>query len=183
MMSEGKTTLSCHLATSLARAGHRTLLVDTDIRRPTVHRVFELPCEPGICEVLRGEVPLADAIVPTPQDGLFLLPAGRLTQEALRELAQDALNPIMAQLREDYDFIIVDSSPILPVTDSLLVSQYVDGVIFSIRRDVSQYPKVATACQRLAMIGIPLWGAVVIGLDQTSYGYRYAYQYGATAST
>jgi capsular exopolysaccharide synthesis family protein len=182
MMSEGKTTLSCHLATSLARAGHRTLLVDTDIRRPTVHRVFDMPCEPGMCEILRGEVPLADAIVPTPQDGLFLLPAGRLTQEALRELAQDALNPIMAQLREDYDFVIVDSSPILPVTDSLLVSQYVDGVIFSIRRDVSQYPKVATACQRLAMIGIPLWGAVVIGLDQTSYGYRYAYQYGATHS-
>jgi capsular exopolysaccharide synthesis family protein len=183
MMSEGKTTLSCHLATSLARAGHRTLLVDTDIRRPTVHRVFDMPCEPGMCEVLRGEVPLADAIVPTPQDGLFMLPAGRLTQEALRELAQDALNPIMTRLREDYDFVIVDSSPILPVTDSLLVSQYVDGVIFSIRRDVSQYPKVATACQRLAMIGIPLWGAVVIGLDQTSYGYRYAYQYGATQNT
>ncbi len=182
MMSEGKTTLSCHLATSLARAGHRTLLVDTDIRRPTVHRVFDMPFEPGMCEILRGEIPLADTIVPTPQDGLFVLPAGRLTQEALRELAQDALNPIMAQLREDYDFVIVDSSPILPVTDSLLVSQYVDGVIFSIRRDVSQYPKVATACQRLAMIGIPLWGAVVIGLDQTSYGYRYAYQYGATHS-
>ncbi len=182
MMSEGKTTLSCHLATSLARAGYRTLLMDTDIRRPSVHRVFDLPNEPGVCELLRQEAQLSDAVVPTPQDGLFVISAGRITQDALRQLAQDALNPIMAKLREDYDFVIVDSSPILPVTDSLLVSQYVDGVIFSIRRDVSQYPKVATACQRLAMIGIPLWGAVVIGLDQTPYGYRYAYTYGATQS-
>lgn len=182
MMSEGKTTLSCHLATSLARAGHRTLLIDTDIRRPTVHRVFDVPCEPGMCELLRKEVQLEDVVVPTMQEGLFVLPGGRLSPEALRELAQDALNPIMARLREEYDFIIVDSSPILPVTDSLLVSQYVDGVIFSIRRDVSQYPKVATACQRLAMIGIPLWGAVVIGLDQVSYGYRYAYAYGAKSA-
>ncbi len=179
MMSEGKTTLSCHLATSLARAGYRTLLIDSDIRRPTVHRVFDIPCEPGVCELLRKEVELVDVISPTPQDGLFVLPAGSVTQEALRELAQDALNPLMARLREEYDFIIVDSSPILPVTDSLLISQYVDGVIFSIRRDVSQYPKVATACQRLAMIGVPLWGAVVIGLDQMSYGYQYAYAYGA----
>lgn len=182
MMSEGKTTLSCHLATSLARAGHRTLLIDTDIRRPTVHRVFDVPCEPGLCELLRKEVQIEESIVPTLQEGLFVLPGGRLSPEALRELAQDSLNPIMARLREEYDFIIVDSSPILPVTDSLLVSQYVDGVIFSIRSDVSQYPKVATACQRLAMIGIPLWGAVVIGLDQVSYGYRYAYAYGASRS-
>ncbi len=182
MMSEGKTTLSCHLATSLARAGYRTLLMDTDIRRPSVHRVFDLPSEPGVCELLRQEVQLSDAIAPTPQDGLFVISAGRITHDALRQLAQDALNPIVSKLREDYDFVIVDSSPILPVTDSLLVSQYVDGVIFSIRRDVSQYPKVATACQRLAMIGIPLWGAVVIGLDQTPYGYRYAYTYGATQS-
>lgn len=182
MMSEGKTTLSCHLATSLARAGYRTLLIDTDIRRPTVHRVFDVPCEPGMCEILRKEVQLEQAVVPTMQEGLFVVPAGRLSPEALRELAQDALNPIMAKLREEYDFLIIDSSPILPVTDSLLVSQYVDGAIFSIRRDVSQYPKVATACQRLAMIGIPLWGAVVIGLDQVSYGYRYAYAYGTTRS-
>jgi capsular exopolysaccharide synthesis family protein len=182
MMSEGKTTLSCHLATSLARAGHRTLLVDSDIRRPTVHRVFDAPCEPGLCELLRKESQLEQVVFPTMQEGLFVLPAGRLSPEALRELAQDALNPIMARLREEYDFVIIDSSPILPVTDSLLVSQYVDGAIFSIRRDVSQYPKVATACQRLAMIGIPLWGAVVIGLDQVSYGYRYAYAYGYGAT-
>jgi Mrp family chromosome partitioning ATPase len=105
-----------------------------------------------------------------------------LSADTLRELAQDTLGPILAQLRDQFDFIIVDSSPILPVTDSLLISQWVDGVIFSIRRDISQYPKVSAACQRLAMMGIPLWGAVVIGLDQMSYGYRYAYPYASSSA-
>jgi capsular exopolysaccharide synthesis family protein len=175
LSSEGKTTLSCHLATSLARAGHRTLLIDTDIRRPSVHRVFDVPNTPGLCELLTGQGDLTEAVAPTSQDGLFVISAGQLSPETLRALAQDGLRQMMATLREQFDFVILDSSPILPVTDSLLISQYADGCIFSIRRDVSQYPKVATACQRLSMMGIPMWGAVVIGLDQLSYGYRYAY--------
>lgn len=179
--SEGKTTLACHLATSLARSGHKTLLVDADMRRPTVHRVFELPNEPGLCELLRRESELADVVIPTAQDGLYLVPAGQLSHEALRELAQDGLGKLVQQMREEYDFVIFDSSPILPVTDSLMLSKHIDGSIVSIRRDVSQYPKVASACQRLAAMGVPIWGAVVIGLGHPAYGYRYAYTYGTPA--
>ena len=179
--SEGKTTLACHLATSLARSGHKTLLVDADMRRPTVHRVFELPNEPGLCELLRSESELPDVVIPTAQDGLYLVPAGQLTHEALRELAQDGLGKIVKRMRDEYDFVIFDSSPILPVTDSLMLSKHIDGSIVSIRRDVSQYPKVASACQRLAAMGVPIWGAVVIGLGHPAYGYRYAYTYGTNA--
>lgn len=179
--SEGKTTLACHLATSLARSGHKTLLVDADMRRPTVHRVFELPNEPGLCELLRRESELQDVVIPTAQDGLYLVPAGQLTHEALRELAQDGLGQIIKKMRDEYDFVIFDSSPILPVTDSLMLSKHIDGSIVSIRRDVSQYPKVASACQRLAAMGVPIWGAVVIGLGHPAYGYRYAYTYGTPA--
>lgn len=183
LTSEGKTTLACHLATSLARAGYRTLLVDADMRRPTIHRIFDVPDTVGLCELLVRQASVDEAVHATSQEGLFVIPAGEVAPDALRELAQDGLASIFEELRKRFDFVIVDSSPVLPVTDALLVSQYADGVIFSIRRDVSQYPKVATACQRLSMMGAPLWGAVVIGLDQVPYGYRYSYAYGVYGKT
>ena len=82
-----------------------------------------------------------------------------------------------------FDFLIIDSAPILPVNDSLLIAQNVDSVLFAIRRDISCYGKVQSAYQRLSMLGVPVVGAVVTGLDETSYGYyryasRYSYGYG-----
>ncbi|MCH7990267.1 MAG: CpsD/CapB family tyrosine-protein kinase [Planctomycetes bacterium] len=174
---EGKTTLACHLATSLARSGRKTLLVDADMRRSSLHKVFDVEDVPGFCELLRGDVELEDALRPVSPEGLQLLTAGKINQLALRALSSDAPVELFKRFKEEFDFIIVDSAPLLPVTDSLLVGQHVDAALFAIRRDVSRYGKVATACERLAMLGIPLMGAVVIGLDETSYGYRYPYRY------
>src|SRR5207237_10799694 len=84
---EGKTSLSCHLACSLARAGRKTLLLDCDLRNPAAHRLFELPGEPGLCEVLRGAVPLADVIHVTPAATLCMIPAGTVDALALLALA------------------------------------------------------------------------------------------------
>ena len=178
MGGEGKTTLSCHLATSLARAGRRVVLIDCDMRRPSVHRVFDMPLSPGLCEVLRGELPLDNVIYPAAQENLSVVPAGRINQDVLQILAQDGVGAVIEQLKQEFDFVLVDSSPVLPVADSLLIAQHVDGVIFSIRRDVSRVAKVAAACHRMAMLGVPVLGAVVIGLDEGSYGYRYPDRYG-----
>jgi len=177
MGSEGKTTLSCHLATSLARGARRTLLIDADMRRPSVHNVFGVSQEPGLSELLRGDAQLDETIQSVDQDGLSVLPAGKINQETLRALAQDGTESIFDKLKEQFDFIIVDSAPVLPVTDSLLIAQKVDSVLFSIRRDVSRQGKVSAACQRLLMLGVPVVGAVVIGLDETSYGYSGRYRY------
>ena len=180
MGGEGKTTLSCHLATSLARGARRTLLIDADMRRPSVHNVFGISQTPGFCELLRGEAQLDEIIQSVDQDGLSVIPAGKVNQETLRALAQEGTESIFEELKEQFDFIIVDSAPVLPVTDSLLIAQKVDSVLFSIRRDVSRQGKVSAACQRLLMLGVPVVGAVVIGLDETSYGYsgRYRYRHG-----
>jgi capsular exopolysaccharide synthesis family protein len=167
---EGKTSLSSHLAVSLARAGRKTLLVDCDLRKPAAHRLFELPLAPGFSEVLRGEIDVEDAIQPTPAAGLSLMAAGQVDTEALQQLAQDGVKRLFAHLRADYDFIIVDSSPVLPVADSLLVAQHVDGVIFSILRDVSRMPKVYAAYQRLATLDVTMLGAVVNGATEEPYG-------------
>jgi capsular exopolysaccharide synthesis family protein len=180
---EGKTSLASHLAVSLSRAGRKTLLVDCDLRNPAAHRLFELPLEPGFSEVLRGEIEIEDAVKVTRAAGLSLLSAGICDSEALQLLAQDGPKGIFAQLRADYDFIVVDSSPVLPVADSLLIAQHVDGVIFSILRDVSRMPKVYAAYQKLATLDAPMLGAVVNGTQEELYGYGPRYLSAATSAS
>jgi capsular exopolysaccharide synthesis family protein len=172
---EGKTSLSSHLAASLARSGRKTLLLDADLRNPAIHRLFGLDRSPGLCELLRGEVELADAIQATPAPGLSLITAGRCDEMALQGLAQDNLRKICEPLRQEFDFIVVDSAPVLPVADSLLIGQMVDGVIFSVLHDVSRLPKVYAAHQRLEMLGIHILGAVVSGAKVDDYGSDYEY--------
>ncbi len=172
---EGKTSLASHLAASLSRAGRKTLLIDADLRNPGLHRPFDLPAEPGFAEILRGEAEPEEAIRPTAMNRLWLLPAGRCDGEAIQALAQDRVRSILDALKERYDFIVVDSSPVLPVADALSLGQHTDGVLFSVLRDVSRIPSVYAAHQRLAALGIRILGTVVIGggSDHASRGYDY----------
>lgn len=170
---EGKTSLASHLASSLARAGHRTLLVDADLRSPAVHALFDLPLGPGLCELLRGEASLDMALRPTPAPGLTLLSAGQWDAGAMQALAQGAAQDVFARLKEQYDYVIVDTSPILAVADALQIGRHVDGVLLSILRDVSRLPAVYAAYQRLTMLGIRTLGAVVSGTREEQYGAWY----------
>jgi succinoglycan biosynthesis transport protein ExoP len=128
-----------------------------------------------LSELLRGEIEVAEAIHSTPAPTLSVLPAGLCDAEALQSMAQGNLQPIFAQLREQFDFVIVDSCPVLPVADSLLLGQQSDAVVLSLLRDVSRMPKVYAAYQRLAMLGIRMLGAVVSGTREASYGSDYRY--------
>lgn len=168
---EGKTSLSCHLATSIARSGRKTLLIDCDLRSPAAHQLFNLPGTPGFSEVLRGETPIQEALQATVAENLWLLPAGACDSETLKLLAQGAaIEPLLSQLREQFDLIVLDSSPVLPVVDALEIGQHVDIVIFSLLRDVSRIPNVYAAYQKLSALGIRMLGAVMNGVTKDSYG-------------
>jgi capsular exopolysaccharide synthesis family protein len=169
---EGKTSLASHLATSLARAGQKTLLCDCDMRRPMVHRIYDQPRTAGFCELARGEIEADDAIRPTALPNLSVIPAGQYDDRALSVLAQARARELFDQLRERFDFIILDSAPVLPVADTLLLTQHVDAALFSILRDVSQLPKIQAAHERIAALGVPILGAVLAGTHSDSY-YRY----------
>ncbi|HTU16658.1 MAG TPA: polysaccharide biosynthesis tyrosine autokinase [Gemmataceae bacterium] len=162
---EGKTTVASHLASSLARAGRKTLLIDGDLRRPSAHQLFELPMQPGFSEVLLSEVELTDAVQPTTLDGLSFMAAGQWDREVLHALARDGVEGIFEKLQQEFDFIVIDSHPVLPATDSLLIGQRVDAAILSVLREVSQMPRVYAASQRLTTLGIRVLGAVVNGAD------------------
>jgi len=175
---EGKTSLASQLAASLARAWRKTLLVDGDLRNPAAHKLFDLPLEPGLSEVLRGEVSPDDAVKPTLLSRLWLLPAGHWDAHAIQALAQDGVHANFDQMKEQYDFIILDSCPVLPVADALLLAQHADAVIFSVLRDVSRLPALHAAQQRLSGLGVRVLGAVIIGADSDpgSLVYRYTAQ-------
>ncbi len=172
---EGKTSLACHLATSLARARQRTLLIDCDLRCPAAHVLFDHPLGPGLSEVLRGEVDVADVIQPTVAAGLSLIAAGRCDASAVESLAQGRLQESFDRIRDQFDYIIVDSAPVLAVADSLHICQHVDAAIFSVLRDVSRLPKIYEAYERLGRLGVRMLGAVVAGTRVDDYYDSYSY--------
>lgn len=174
--AEGKTTLATQLTMSLARNGRSTVLVDFDLRRPSFHEVFGLSLRPGVCEVLRGEAELSDLVHPTESENLSVVTAGRWDRHALAALANAAAGAMFEKLRGQYDFVVVDASPVLPVADTRFLSQHVDTVILSVFRDVSEGPKVQAASEILEAFGVRSLEAVVTGpgesIEEKDLGYE-----------
>jgi len=173
---EGKTSITSQLASSMATAGMRTLIIDCDLRNPSIHKLFDINLNNGVSEILTQDVDASDAIQPTAVPNLWIIPAGQCSNRVISALAQGhPLETLFNRLRGQFDFIIVDCCPVLPVADALLISQHVDGVLFSIMQDVSQLPKVQLASEKLTQLNIPLLGAVVNGIKQDIYSYGYNY--------
>ncbi|MFT3881026.1 MAG: polysaccharide biosynthesis tyrosine autokinase [Gemmatales bacterium] len=178
LSGEGKTTLACSLANSMARSGKRTLLMECDLRRPTAHILMKTNGYPGICEVLRKETKLSEVVQKCGQNHLWFLPAGQLNEGALAMLSMDGMRRLFTVLRKKFEMIIVDTAPVLPVADTLLIAKHVDGAILSVLKDVSRTPKVVAAQDRLNSLGVRIMGAVVSCNEQHSY--RSAYHYYGT---
>jgi capsular exopolysaccharide synthesis family protein len=176
---EGKTSLSCHLAASVARAGQKVLLIDGDLRNPTVHRVFDIPNEAGLAELLRGEVQVEDVTRRTSVKGLSIIPGGAWDDPTAQALAQGSFGGLLEQLREQYEFILIDTSPVMPVSDALLIGHHVDGALLSVLRHVSRVPWVYAASVRVEAVAVRVLGVVLNGASGELYhpsGYRYRKQ-------
>ena len=178
---EGKTTLATQLALSLARTGRRTVLVDFDLRRPSFDEVFGVPLSPGVSEALRQQSTVAELVHPTATDNLAVVTAGRWDRQALASLSNGSAAAMFQQLREEFAFVVVDTSPILPVADARFVSQLVDAVVLSVFRDISEAPKIQAACEILAAFGVHSVEAVVTGSNDYSYGKHLGYEATVTA--
>jgi capsular exopolysaccharide synthesis family protein len=166
---EGKTTLAANLATSLAGAGRRTVLVDFDLRRPALHRLFQLNLQPGIGEVLRGRTELEASLQLTQIPNLEFLAAGRWSATGLAGLASADLESLIHRLRNGFEFVVVDGSPVIPVIDTRLIARHVDAVMISVLRDTSRIPQVRAACELLQKFSVPILGVVITGSRSDAY--------------
>ena len=174
---EGKTTLAAQLAARCGNAGMSTLLIDADLRRGALSSLLDVPPDgPGLSDVLKGQSPIGDAVVPV-QGGTFsLLCAGTPIRE-IGTLFQDRqCGMFITQLRQLYDLIIIDSPPVLPVPDALILGRWADGAILVARYDISRFPQLERARRQLDSAGVAVLGTVINGLRYSdSYYGRYTY--------
>ncbi|QJW99688.1 tyrosine-protein kinase domain-containing protein [Frigoriglobus tundricola] len=173
---EGKTTLATALAASLARARCRTLIVDCDLRAPSLHRLFGVAQTPGVCEVLSRTARVEAVIRPTAAECLDVLAAGEMSEAAAAGLASPgAVQRLIEELRGRYDFIVIDSSPLMLVPDAMMVAGCVDGLLYSVRPGISRVAEVHAGYERLREHRMPFLGVVVNGVPQS---HAYAPGYG-----
>lgn len=178
---EGKTSLSTQFALSLASAtGEPTLLIDGDLRYPDLHNAFELELSPGLADVFDNTCPASEAIVKARGDNLFVLPAGELTGNPHRVTANGRFRELIGELRTHFKYIVIDTPPILPASEALVMAKAADATLLVARRDHSRLSLVKEASQKIVNSGSKFAGVVLSGVPSRDYQYRYgAYGYGA----
>jgi capsular exopolysaccharide synthesis family protein len=150
--SQGKTTVAFGLAATLARAGARTLLVDADLRRGRIAELLELPRSPGLMDVLLGGTELEEAVRST-EDGLQVLVGGRRSADP-GELLTSAFPTLLSRLEREYEAVIIDSTPVIPISDARIVARYADATILVARSGYALRRHVHAAVERLALINV-----------------------------
>jgi capsular exopolysaccharide synthesis family protein len=183
---DGKSTLASNLAVSIAQSGKRVVLLDADFRKPRVHKLFALPAtENGLASVVAGETTLLSALCPSGIPNLDILPCGSRPANPAELLTSPAFHFVLVDLKAQYDFVIVDTPPVLAVSDPMAVASRVDGIILVIRMTNRARPAAERAREQLGAIGANVLGVIVNGTGPSGpgsdagykYGYAYGYQY------
>lgn len=178
---EGKSTTAVNLAISIAQTGQKTLLMDCDLRKPAVHRYFNAPQEPGISSYLLGKIDLEQVLLQTEYENLLILTSGPIPPNPAELLSTTKMSNFLNELKAKFDCIILDTPPILAVTDAVILSSKVDAVFLVIQAGRATIEGVERAFISLKNVNAPLKGAIVNDLKAESfmrYGYyRYYYRY------
>lgn len=177
---EGKTTFSANIAFLLAQKGYKTLLVDLDLRKPKVHRIYNVENKNGITDLLSNRVEIDKAIKTNKNLGFDVIPSGEKTSAVVNLIESKRMRALMSDLRDKYDYILIDSPPVINVSDALYISKFADGLIFAIAQSKTKRQLVKEATGLLRQNKINLIGTVITQLDMKKdvYGYGYMYGYG-----
>jgi capsular exopolysaccharide synthesis family protein len=184
-MGDGKTTLAANLGVSIAQSGKRIILIDADFRRPRLHKVFGASAKVGLASVIAGDVALAAAIQDSGIAGLSVLPCGPIPPNPAELLTSPRFKEVLDEIRGQFEFVVVDTPPLLAVTDPCAVAPRVDGVLLNIRVSKNARPNAERAKEILSTLGVNVLGLVVNGVDENGaggyggghYGYGYGYAY------
>jgi capsular exopolysaccharide synthesis family protein len=174
---EGKTTTAVNFAVTMADRGMRVLILDTDLRRPNVHRVLKMERGSGLADVLREQIPLKDVIRPTHTENLWIISSGRVPPNPSELIGSQRMDRVMEELGETFDFVICDAPSVLVVTDPVLLATHVDTVVLVIAVERAHRETVQHAKKLLETVNPHIAGAVLNGLEATARHYYYYYYY------
>lgn len=171
---EGKTLVAGNLAIALAQTGQRVVLIDADLRKPRLHELLDQSLEPGLTDVLTGNATLADVLRTTAVPGLTLVAAGRPTEQASELLASAAFDQLFALLTEHFVWVVIDSPPVLSVTDANVVAARTNGVALVIGAGRTSARAARLALEELDRAGGHIVGAILSRVDLDRHPFYYA---------
>ena len=182
-LGEGKTTVAANLAIGLAQADQRVLLIDADMRRPRVHELFGQKQEPGLSNVIVGNAKASESVRKTTVPGLWVLTAGHTPPNPAELLGSQRFREFLTSLKEHFDWVLLDTPPVMAVTDAVIASNLVSGVVFVVGAEMTSRHAARSAMEQLAHGRAHFVGAVLnrVELDKNSYYYSQYYrsEYGA----
>lgn len=175
IQGEGKSTVGSNLAVEYAKKGLQVLLVDADLRRPTIHQTFAISNQRGVSSWLSGQLTdVNEAIYPV-LDHLFVMPSGPKPPNPAELLASDRMTKFLTVATRKLDLVIVDAPPILPVTDARILAGQVDGTVLAVRQNFVEKVAVRQAVSALKNARAQLLGTILNDVDIKTHGYGYGY--------
>jgi capsular exopolysaccharide synthesis family protein len=175
--AEGKTTVACSIAISMAQSGQRVVLVDCDLRRPKLHRLFDRAGDAGVTNVLVGDAIIDEVALPTQVDNMYAIPAGPTPPNPADLLHSERFRTFIEELSERFDRVVIDSPPVAAVADSAIISTLVDGCVFVVRAFSTTRQLSKQGLRSLTDVDAPVVGVVLndVDLDKQQSYYQYYY--------
>jgi capsular exopolysaccharide synthesis family protein len=175
---EGKTTTSANVAGALAMNGAKVLVIDADLRRPTMHQHFGASKTPGLSDLIVGKAQPSEVIQNTRFKGVFLLPCGYIAPNPTELLGSAAMRDLLKVLKTRFDWVIVDTPPVLAMADTPVLAQFVDGVVLVLAAEATTRPSIQRSMDQLTSVGGRIVGAVLNKVDLRRNSYYYSHYYG-----
>lgn len=175
--SEGKTTSAVSVATAFAQTGSTVLIIDCDLRNPSLQQVFAVPNTDGLTNYLVGDITPADIARPTQVTRLFMIPSGPLPPNPVELLSSAKMVDLLSAAQERFDYVILDGPPVIGLADALVIANLAQATVFVATAGATRIGAMEGSAKRLRAANAKLIGAVLVKVGQASHGYGYDYHY------
>lgn len=185
LAGDGKTTFVSNLAYLIAKKGKKVVIVDLDLRKPKINRVFKAANENGLTDYLAGRINYDKLIGHSEKLGINYIVAGERTTAVVNVLEAQKLKDLISRLKTEFDYVLLDSPPVIAVSDALYISRLADGVLFVVAQNEAKRAVINEALKTLKQSNVNVIGSVFTQVELKEndiYSYTYGYGYGYTSS-